>query len=335
MRDVAKEAGVAFKTVSRVINDEPNVSAGTREKVEKAIEKLHFTPNLIARSLNSKRIMNLGIVVGWPIDSFYTSQLINETFKACTMRGYNLNVFSTATDATEAQNRILTACAGGIINGLVLDTISGINSKFIEKLTKHETPFVIVHPHDLTAHANHDYVTIDDFQGAKTAVSYLISLGHKKIGCIIGNTYQEGIDRFNGYKTALQEANLEVQSGLFSMQEGESAFFSGYKNTKEILKKNKKLTAFFCESDETALGTINALLQLGFRVPDDISVIGFDDNHAASMIIPPLTTVHQPIDEIATKAVEMLVKRVENTALDQPHVILPTRLVIRGSSKAI
>ena len=335
IKDVAKEAGVAFKTVSRVINNEPNVSAETREKVEKAIRKLNFTPNLIARSLTNKMIMNIGVVVGWPISSFYVSQLLSETLKACTEKQYNLTVFSTSDNTEEAEARILKAANGGLINGLILDTVSASSKSLIGKLEETRIPFVIIHPNNLAEHSSQTYVTIDDFLGAKNAVSYLISLGHRNIGCIVGNSFFESQARYQGYKSTLEENGQTCPSVALPLADNLSAFSVGFTYTKELIRTNPELTAVFCETDEMALGAINALMEEGKRVPDDVSVIGFDDNNAASMIIPSLTTIHQPIDEIASKAVELLVARINNYDIPYEHITLSTELVVRESTRAI
>ncbi len=312
LKDVAKEAGVAFKTVSRVINNEPNVSKETKEKVEAAIKKLNFTPNLIARSLSCKKIMNIGIAVGWPIESFYVSQLLSETLKACTEKEYNLSVFSTAGDVKNAKDRIIAASSGLIVDGLILDTVTSSDKEFLEKLEALNIPFVIIHPTDLDESIAYDYVTIDDFAGAKKAVSYLIGLGHKNIGCIIGDSFTEAKDRYDGYKSALKDASLPCPSKSLCLSKDLTAYSVGYKYATELIKENESLTAIFCESDEIALGAITALINAGKSIPEDISIIGYDDSYAASLAMPSITTIHQPIDKIAKTAVEMLVKRIEN-----------------------
>lgn len=335
LKDVAKEAGVAFKTVSRVVNNEPNVSKETREKVEEAIKKLHFTPNLIARSLSSKKIMNIGIAVGWPIESFYVSQLLSETLKACTVKEYNLSVFSTAEDVKNAKDRIITASSGLIVDGLILDTVTSSDKEFLDELESLNIPFVIIHPTDLDKSDNYNYVTIDDFHGAKKAVSYLIELGHKNIGCIIGDSFTEAKDRYDGYKSALEEAELLCPSKSLYLAKNLTAYSVGYKYATELIKENDSLTAIFCESDEIALGAITALTKAGKSIPEDISIIGYDDNYAASLAMPSITTIHQPIDKIAKTAVEMLVNRIEDKEHTSAHITLETELIIRNSTKAI
>jgi len=335
LKDVAKEAGVAFKTVSRVVNNEPNVSKETKEKVEEAIKKLHFTPNLIARSLSSKKIMNIGIAVGWPIESFYVSQLLSETLKACTEKEYNLSVFSTAGDVKNAKERIIAASSGLIVDGLILDTVTAADKELLEKLESLNIPFVIIHPTDLDGSNDYDYVTIDDFEGAKKAVGYLIELGHRNIGCIIGDSFTEAKDRYDGYKSALKDANLPCSSRSLCLAKNLTAYSVGYKYATELIKENKALTAIFCESDEVALGAISALIKAGKSIPDDISIIGYDDSYAASLAMPSITTIHQPIDKIAKAAVDMLVNRIKDNECPRSHITLETELIERNSTRAI
>ena len=332
MDQVAKQAGVSLKTVSRVVNGESNVSQETREKVLQVIKELGYVPNLAARRLSGGKAMAIGIILGWPFDSTYSSALVKHFFNACQINGYGFVLFSTEENVT---NQVIQACLGKQVDGIIMDTISSMNTDLREKLERIDIPYIIVHPNQINGDSKVSYVTIDDHLSAKNAVKYLIELGHESIGCIFQKTLlSPERDRLLGYQDALREANIPIVNSLIC-DESIGGLTGGFTSAVELLNNNPNLSAIFCGTDELAMGAMNAIWQSGLKIPDDISIIGFDDISLASMVYPPLTTVHQPIDQIADTTVVQLIKMIEDPASQNINVILPTHLVVRETCKAI
>jgi DNA-binding LacI/PurR family transcriptional regulator len=329
--DVAKKARVSKKTVSRVLNDEPNVSPKTLEKVQKAIAALNYVPHSAARSLSSGKAMALALVVGWPVTNPYSSALVHHTLKASNHQGYNLALFSIEDGFTR---KIVDAFLGRQVDGVILDTNAAEDEGLLSQLDALNVPHLVVNPNRKRSLSKTSYVQIEDRQGAKQAIEYLIQLGHRSIGCITTSQYlHHDRDRAAGYREAMAEAGLPLRPEWEFEQPG-LAFQSGFDGTLNILTKDKHVSAIFAGTDEVALGSLGAIWSLGMRIPEDVSVVGFDDIAYASMIVPPLTTVHQPIEEIAAVAVKHLIASVEEPAMPPIDVVLPTRLVIRKSCAA-
>lgn len=331
LEDVAQKAGVSSKTVSRVLNEEPNVSKKTAEKVKAAIAELNYVPNSAARSLSSGKAMSIGLVVGWPVNSPYSSTLIEQTLKECTRHGYSLALFSVE-DRTFKQ--IMEAYLGRQMDSLILDTRAAQIDELTSWLDARNVPTIVIHPDQRNSTTRASFIRIDNRHGAWQAVNYLIQLGHRHIACIsYDSSLTQEADRLNGYIQALAEAGLPFRPEWVSKRAG-LPFQVGFAGAVDLLSAYPEITAFFAQTDEIAMGTLAAIWNLGLKVPDDVSVVGFDDISYASMIAPPLTTVHQPIDEIAAIAVQHLIEKIDNPAAEAVDLILPTRFVIRKSCKA-
>jgi DNA-binding LacI/PurR family transcriptional regulator len=330
MEKVAKKAKVSLKTVSRVVNDEGNVSLATKEKVIRVIRDLGFVPNSAARRLSRGKAMAIGLVLGWSIDTNYSSALIHNVSSACNEYNNGLSLFPSDENVV---NQVMQACLGKQVDGILLDTIPALNKELKKQLDTIAIPYVVIHPSCMNEPCDASYVTIDDFESAKKAVRYLVELGHKSIGCIseITNFSQER-DRINGYRDALANANIPFRESLVSYTHI-GGMQGGYAAATKLVVENENLSAIFCLNDDMALGAMNAIWHLGRKVPDDISVIGFDDIRYASMVIPPLTTIRQPIDQIAKAAVKQIIKMVDDLTSERISVVMPTQLIIRETCK--
>jgi LacI family repressor for deo operon, udp, cdd, tsx, nupC, and nupG len=331
LKDVAKQAGVSFKTVSRVINHEPNVAFKTYEKVNQAITELHYVPNLAARSLSRGKAKAIGLVTGWPINTPYTSTLIEQCFEESTQNGYGMVLFSIREGIAR---KIAEAYLGKQVDGIILDTNAAENEELMNQLNALNIPYVIIHPNRINGFSNASYVRINNIEAAKQATEYLIKLGHRAIGYI---TYHFGLtqeeERLQGYYQALEEAGIPPCND-WVIARASPVFELGYSGAKQLIHNHPELTAIFTETDDIAMGVISAIWQMGLKVPDDISVIGFDDISYATMITPPLTTIHQPIDEIARTAVKHLINLIENPGTGQIDLVMATKLVVRDTCKA-
>lgn len=330
MEQIAKIAKVSLKTVSRVVNGEGNVSHATQEKVIKVIRDLEFVPNSAARRLSRGKAMAIGLVLGWSIDTNYSSALIHNVSSVCNQYNYGLSLFPSDENVV---NQVMHACLGKQVDGILLDTIPGLNKKLKKQLDTIAIPYVVIHPSCMNGPCDSSYVTIDDYESAKMAVSYLVELGHRSIGCIceITNFSQER-DRLNGYRDALANAGISFRKSLVSYNQF-GGMQGGFTGASQLVAENDDLSAIFCLNDDMALGAMNAIWHLDRKVPDDISVIGFDDLRYASMVIPPLTTIRQPIDQIAKAAVMQIIKMVDDPTSERITAVMPTQLIIRETCK--
>lgn len=334
LEHVAQKAGVSIKTVSRVLNAEPNVSAETTARVRQAIAELNYVPNSAARSLSSGKAMSVGLVVGWPVNSPYSSTLIEQTLKECMRHGYSLALFSVEVEEAITK-RIVDAYLGRQMDGVILDTRAAQDGELMSQLDALNVPQIIIHPDQRRATAKASYVQIDNRLGAWQAVNHLIQLGHRRIGCIsYDSSLTQETDRMAGYRQALADAGLPFREDRIMRKAG-LPFRVGFSGAVELLTAQPDLTALFAGTDEIAMGVLAAIWNLGLRVPDDVSVVGFDDISYASMIAPPLTTIHQPIDEIAAIAVKHLIETVDDPDRAPIDLVMPIRLVIRKSCRAV
>jgi DNA-binding LacI/PurR family transcriptional regulator len=332
--DVAKQAGVSFKTVSRVLNNEHGVSKTTTEKVRKAIAELNYVPNIAARTLSRGKARAIGLVIGWPVTSPFSTTMIEDTLRESMRHGYSLALFSLDHGSSK---RIIDAFLGRQVDGLILDTVAFENIDLVEQLNLLHVPCVVVHPNQKKNYPGASFVQIDNVAAARQAVSYLLALGHRSIGFVNASVglLQED-ERYQGYREAFAEMDLPFNRDWVFGGEGwapEKSFHSGFAGAMHLLSKNKELTALFAHTDEIAMGCASAIWQMGLRIPDDISLIGFDDIVFASMIAPPLTTIHQPIDEFMRISVEHLIGLIEGTQREPIDMILPTRLVVRETCR--
>jgi LacI family transcriptional regulator len=333
LEDIAAKAGVSRSTVSRVINNNPLVSEKTRQKVLAIIEQEGFSPNAVARALVTRRTNVIGIVV--PLvpevlfaDAYYFPALLHGISETANAHGYSILLWFGQSDDDEIRfhNRIIT---NRLMDGVVIASACQ-NYPLIDHFLESDTPFVLVE-----RPANHNdqinYVTINNFAVAHTLVSHLISLGRKRIGVITGNlAIADGIDRFEGYKQALVDANHPIDENLIF--EGDFTYDCGYKGIKALLAHN--IDAVFAANDITARGVVQALEEEGIRVPQDVAIVSVDNLPTAVQAKPPLTTVHHPIKEKGAYAAKILFDLIEDEETVPQQILLPTQLIVRESCGA-
>lgn len=330
LEDIAAKAGVSRSTVSRVINDNPLVSEKTRRKVLAIIEQEGFSPNPVARALVTRRTNVIGIVV--PLipevlfeDAYYFPALLHGISETASDRGYSILLWfgQSEDDEITFQNRIIT---NRLMDGVVIASATQ-NYPLIDHFLDTQTPFVLVErPAQYNDQIN--YVTINNYAVAHTVVSHLLSLGKKRIGAITGNlAIADGIDRFEGYKQALNDAGHPVDPNL--IYEGNFTFQCGYDGIKQLLVHD--VDAVFAANDVTARGILQALDEEGVHVPEDVAIVSVDDLPTAVQVKPPLTTVHNPIKEKGAHAAQILFDLIEDEKAIPQQVLLPTKLVIRES----
>ena len=326
--DIAKLAGVSRSTVSRVVNDHPNVSDSARKRVLQVIQNTGFHPNAAARALASHRSHMLGLVLPRTVSSFFSDpyypRLTQGIAQACNQYDYTLGLFliSTKEDEEQIYPRISRK---GLLDGILLQS-SQYSDFLTTTLMNSNLPVLVAgRPFHST---NVNYIDIDNIAAARTAVCHLIHQGRKRVGTITGPLDSTaGIDRKEGYLRALIECGLEIDLDL--IVEGDFSETGGYKGMQKLLPARPD--AVFGASDVMAIGAMRAVREAGLRIPEDIAFVGFDDLPLAMTPQPPLTTIHQPIYQFGFKAVEILIDLIEHKQDHPRRVIMETELIVRDS----
>lgn len=328
LEDIAKQVGVSRSTVSRVVNGSPNVSPEVRQQVEEAIRITGFHPNAAARSLASQRTRVIGLVLPRSVSSFFTDpffpQLTQGIAVGCNANDLSLSLFLVTNK--EDEDKIMPRISrSGMLDGILVQS-GRADDPLMERLITSRIPCVVLgRPFNHTAFT---YVDVDNIKAAHTATKHLIDLKYTRIATITGSHGSTvTLDRIEGYVNALQEAGYEIDSSLIA--KGEFSETSGYEAMKSLLPH--KPDAVFIASDLMASGAIRALQDAGLRVPEDIALVGFDDIPLAALTNIRLTTVRQPIPQIGTKGVELLIELIEKGSQPPRNFILDTELIIRDS----
>ncbi len=330
IRDVAQTAGVSIKTVSRVLNDEPFVRDETRGKVMAAINDLGFVTNLSAKRLAKGQALAIGLLyhnASW----HYILDVQRGVLDTARVAGYSTLMHPCDSARPTDVRDILALVTQRQVDGLIFSPPADNAKSLLESLDQTGIPFVRLTPFD--RERAWPYVTATDRIGAYEMTRYLLSLGHRRIGYVFG--IPEGRashDRFAGYREALVEAGVAYDEIL--VRYGNDHFDAGCEAARSLLSLTPRPTAIFCSNDEMASGVCGATQDMGLRVPGDVSVAGFDDVPLARQIWPPLTTVCQPIYDIAVAATRLLLGLLSHHAPPDLHQEIPTRLIIRQSTAA-
>lgn len=327
--DVAKKAGVSYGTVSRVINDSPHVKPETRASILKAMDELGYVVNKQARILAGGRSRMIGLLVP-DLGTGYVGEIMRGIDAELSLNNLDLVLYTTHRIANKEANYIANL-AKGIVEGLLLllprNPIDNIGS-----LIQHNFPFVLIDHHD----SNRDCPAVGatNWQGAFNATEYLVKLGHTRIGFITGSMDMGcSVNRLEGYRSALRthhipEAKELIFEGTFNQPDG-------YAGACTFLDLLTPPTAIFASNDVMAMGVIDAVRNRGLRVPDDISVIGFDDIPQASLTHPALTTVNQPLEKMGRVATQILLDLLNDPEQKVKRMELPTELVVRDSCRSL
>ncbi|NLL70205.1 MAG: LacI family transcriptional regulator [Epulopiscium sp.] len=333
IKDIAKIAGVAPSTVSRVLNNRPDVSERTRKRILAIMEQYNYIPNNSARNLKMIESNAIGVLVKGIYNPFF-SKIIQSIEEKIAEQGYSMTLNYNYDDSNDIDTAI-TLIKEKRLEGLIC---LGGNFEYIDEqqILSLNTPIVIASANiiDQQNKSILSSVTIDNEKAAFEAVDYLCNLGHTKIGMITTGESDRSIGRLRiqGYKKALQKHHIKVQKEL--MEIGEYTFDSGFNAMERLFDKDLGMTALFATSDIMAIGAAKAALSRGFIIPDDISIVGFDDIEYTRYFHPSLTTIKQPQVEIGYNSVEILFDILKKEK-EHRHVILKTELVKRNSCKQI
>lgn len=329
INEIAKIAGVSRSTVSRVINNDPNVSDHTRANVQRIIDELKYQPNPVARSLIGGRTRVLGLVIPVVLSSLFSDPffglLAQGISSTCTTNIYTLMLWIVEPDYEKRTND--TILNNRLIDGIIVAS-NVINDPLIDGLIQREIPLIQI---GRNTYPNVSSIDADNVHGAVTAVRHLVRIGRNQLATITGHMDRfSGRDRLTGFKQGLREHNLPVLEERIAY--GDFTEKGGYLQTKRLLSQTE-INGIFAANDLMSLGAIKAIQETGLRVPEDIAVVGFDDIPAASRHHPSLTTIRQPIHQMGSIAAQTLIDQLENNVTGTTRrIILPTELVIRETT---
>ena len=332
IKDVAKMAGVSTTTVSHVINKTRFVAKETEEAVMQAIKSLKYSPSAVARSLKVNTTKSIGMIVTTS-ESPYFAEIIHAVEDHCYRQGYSLFLCNTQNDPEKIKNHVEMLTKKRVDGLLVmcseytqhsLDVLSGFSS----------VPMVVM---DWGPNADTDIIEDNSFNGGYIATKHLIDCGHKAIGLIAGELDKTTArTRYEGFVKAMNEANLPIHENW--IMEGFFEPEDGYECMNRILVQDNLPTAVFCCNDVMALGAISAITEKGLRVPDDISIIGYDNIHSSRFYAPPLTTIHQSKSRLGAQAVNLLFERIankDNENHEKHRIAIHPELVLRKSVRTL
>ncbi|MDO3383954.1 LacI family DNA-binding transcriptional regulator [Gilvimarinus algae] len=326
--DVAALAGVSMKTVSRVVNKEPNVRASTRDKVQAAIAELEYRPSQSARSLAANRSYVLGLLYDNP-SANYVIDVQEGALETCRRAGYDLLIHPCRHDEPSLASEVLSLVRQSRVDGLILTPPLSDIAELVEGLVAAQVPFVRLSPTENKQAC--PYVQTNDQEAAYDMTCQLIELGHERIGFIAGHPDHKAVaERFKGYRAALKESRIKLDKSL--VVQGYNSFESGRAGAAQLLALESRPTAIFASNDDMAAGVIIEAHHRGIAIPRELSVAGFDDTPVAHQIFPSLTTVSQPIADMASKATELLIKQLKGKAVQMPAAIMSCRILVREST---
>ncbi|WP_082233455.1 LacI family DNA-binding transcriptional regulator [Halobacillus massiliensis] len=331
IKHIAQQAGVSVTTVSRALNGYSDVNVKTREKIKNIAKELNYSPNSLARSLVKNQSETIGLLV-----SGFTKESVKDGFTVEVMSGinnflseteYDLILFNT--DSSKQRKKTYTQlCKERRVDGVILQGIKR-DDPYLQEVLDSDFPCVFI---DIPVSSDHvGYVSTNNMEGAKKAAAHLLENGHKEVAMINGHEQAfVSRERLEGYKSALKEFGLPFKEQL--VEDGGFMEEEAYQKTLSLLRKNKSIDGLFCASDLMAIGAMRAAKELNIKIPEELSIIGYDDIPLAKYVSPSLTTISQDKYELGFQSARMLVSMLrEKTAPEQS--ILETKLIKRESTK--
>lgn len=329
MLDVAEQCGVSYQTVSRVINNSSGVSAKTRRQVLKAIEALGYHPNHFARGLKTHRSYVLEVIT-FGVETHIPRELIVALGRAAQSTGYSLVFTDIRSDDQEEENRVLSNINSGLCDGAIVS--SPVENRLYDEISTNPPAIPLVHIRN-QPDSNLPSVRIDQTAGERLATGHLLEMGHRQIAEISGPLkFHEARARHESFLATLAAHQLAPAACVEAKEWMPS---DGYEAAKELLALNVPFTALVVSNDYLALGAILALTEHGLRVPEDISVIGFDDAPESAYFIPPLTTVRQDYEALGQQSIQYLIDLINNPETSVHQRVLAPRLIKRKSVRSI
>ena len=334
IKDIARLAGVGVSTVSRVINDHPDVKDETREKILKIIKESNYIPNNSARILKKNNTNNIGVLVKGVFNQFF-AEMINIIGNRINEAGYTMilqqNDYATEDDVDNLIAFVKEKRLQGII--CLGGNFLNINDESFQFL---DIPVVLTSVNTLSKESKSKFssIGIDNVLAAKASIQYLIDKGHRNIGILLGEKNDVGISglRLEGYKKALEENNIPYsEENVFI---GDYDYSGAYRVTKEIVNNRKDITAIFSISDIMAVGAAKSVIDQGLQVGEDISIMGFDGMDISKYYNPGITTVKQPKKNMANNSIDLLLALLAKKE-EHKHIIFETKIIERESCKKV
>lgn len=327
IREVAELAGVSVTTVSQILNNKGSrFSQKTRQKVLDIVEEYQYKPDYFASNLINRRSKTIGMIVP-DVTDFFFSKVIEGVESYLDPLGYMIVLCNSRHDQVQ-ELRFLEELRHRSVDGILLATPNELPAEYAcESAFFKQLPMIMID----RGLNDRDWgrLMVKEFDGAYAVMMSLIERGHRNIGMLRETTeYYKLAERFNGYRAALKDHQLPFKKDYIAY--GTLTIDGGYQATKKLLE-NKELTAIFCSNDEMAMGCYKALYEAGKRVPDDVSVVGFDGLQISEFMVPPLTTVYQPIFDIGFEAAKYLVDAIEFPERKVPNKFFETKLIVRES----
>lgn len=329
IREIAEKTGVSITTISQILNGKgERFSDLTREKVLKTAKEMSYKPNFFAKNMIVSHTNTIGMIVPEVTDPFF-SQMVKGAEDYLNREGYMIMLCNSSNDKAR-EDLYVEELLHRAVDGLIIASPNILLSGVINRMEEKRAPYILLdRQRNPRPEGN---ITIDDFKGGFMATEHLIKLGHRKIGIIISDTSFYNVhERYEGYLACMKEYKLTVQDSW--IVSGDQTMNAGYLATQKLLKEN--VTAIFATNDLMAMGTYRAALEKGLVVPDNLSVIGFDDIELSEYMTPPLTTIRQPIYRIGEVAAELLLKNIQNPTEKLEDRLLDISLINRSSTKSI
>ncbi|GHE95365.1 LacI family DNA-binding transcriptional regulator [Thalassotalea profundi] len=330
INDVAKQAGVSIKTVSRVMNNEPSVRQPTREKVMAVVEALNYQPNLAARNLAGSKAYSIAFIYDNP-NAYYVIDMQNGILQACKKLGFELLIHPCSAKSDDLLESITNMIKHSRIAGLILTPPFSENPEFVQHLLALDVDIVRImsgneKPDDLAP-----CIMINDFEASLCITQHLIDLGHKDIGFIAGEAeHMSTVERLKGYKQALKNNDIPIDEQL--IVQGTYSFESGVNGAKHLLTSSRKPSAIFSCNDEIAAGALFASRLMGVAIPEELSITGFENSPFSRQTWPRLTTADQPTLQIAENAANLLIATSRKQPLKNITTQYTPQLIVRDST---
>lgn len=326
--DVARAADVSIKTVSRVVNREPNVRDATRDRVERAIDDLNYRPNTYARSLAGSRSYLIGLLYDNPSPS-YLVNVQGGALNATRAASYDLIIHPCSYQSSKLADDLTGTIQHSRLDGVVLTPPLSDMKSVAAVLDDLGTPYVRIAPAEPAPVS--DAVMTNDREACAAMTRYLASLGHRRIGFVVGHPDHGAVGtRYTGFQIGLEDSGIDLDEDL--IEQGYNSFESGVEAGRALLAKKKRPTAIFASNDDMAAGIMKVAHELGISVPGELSVAGFDDVPLASYVWPSLTTIRQPIRAMAERATEVLLLRLAGRSTDDLPRVIESELIVRDST---
>ena len=327
-RDVAKKVGISSATVSRYINNVGLISHELREKIAKAIIELDYQPNLVARSLKMKSSKTIGLIFPH-IDNRFFIRLIKKAEEISFKEGYSVILCNTDNDI-EKEKLYIDVIKGKLIDGFIVIT-SFKDKSYLESALKNEKVVYLDRDPGLPGQA---LIKLDNIKGAEMAVDYLTSLGHRRIGLLnVTTDITPGAERYEGYLKALKRKNIKPDKNLVKISD--FTVKDSIVKANELLTMKERPSAILSISNLETIGTLKAIMKMSLKIPDDISIIGFDDLRTAELLSPPLTVIAQPEYEFGEVGIRTLLNKIKGKEIGGKVINLEPELIIRGSCRKI